>query len=418
MPLQQERGDKQRVISMASVRTGWWRAGALAAGMAIALAPLSSAVASGSDAAPAPLLGTHNAEVVAGHYIVVLDDAATDGRVQGVAATATAAGGTVRFTYTHALKGFSAALPAGALAAVRAASGVKYVEADSAVHATARQTPTPSWGLDRVDQRSLPLNSKYSYVNSAGSGVDAFIIDTGIRFSHTDFGGRATSGFDAVDGGSADDCNGHGTHVSGTVGGTKYGIAKSVSLIGVRVLDCSGSGTYAQVIAGVDWVTANHSGPSVANMSLGGGFDQSLNNAVTNSINSGVVYAIAAGNSGANACNYSPASTPLAITVGATSINDARPSFSNYGTCLDIFAPGENITSDWNSSDTATNTISGTSMASPHVAGAAALYLGLNPGATPQQVRDAMVNKATDGKVTNPGTGSPNKLLFSKVNKW
>jgi subtilisin family serine protease len=364
------------------------------------------------------LLGVNNAERIPGHYIVVLDDDATDVGMRTATAAAAAAGGTVRFTYHAALKGFSASLSPAALDAVRSTAGVKYVEADARVHLSGRQVNPPSWGLDRVDQRNLPLNAKYRYVSTAGSGVDAYIIDTGIRFSHVDFGGRATSGIDEVDGGTADDCNGHGTHVSGTVGGSTYGVAKSVSLIAVRVLDCGGSGTWEGVIAGVDWVTANHSGPSVANMSIQGGKVQSVNDAITNSINSGVVYAVAAANFSDDACLYSPASTPLAITVGATTITDSRASFSNYGTCLDIFAPGENITSDWSSSDTATNTISGTSMASPHVAGVAALYLSKHPSATTTQVRDAIVNNATNNKVTNPGTGSPNKLLFSKVNKF
>ncbi len=216
----------------------------------------------------------------------------------------------------------------------------------------------------------------------------AYIIDTGIRFSHNEFGGRATSGFDAVDGGSADDCNGHGTHVAGTVGGATYGVAKSVRLVGVRVLNCQGSGTNAQVVGGIDWVTANAesnpSVPAVANMSLGGGANSSIDTAVNNSINAGVTYAIAAGNGNAlgqrqNACNYSPARVPNAITVGATQNNDAAASFSNYGTCVDILAPGVNITSSWSTSNTATNTISGTSMATPHVAGAAALLLQANP---------------------------------------
>jgi len=404
---------------MAAARKGWWRAGAFAVGIGMALAPLSTAGASDSSGtALAPLLGTTGADVVAGRYIVVLDDDATDARVQTASAAATAAGGTVRVSYTHALRGFSADLPASALAAVRAADGVKYVEADARVQAAKVQPNPPSWGLDRVDQRDLPLNSKYAYIRKAGKGVDVFIIDTGIRFTHNDFGGRATSGFDAVDGGSADDCNGHGTHVAGTAAGKAYGVAKKSALIAVRVLDCGGGGTWEGVIAGVDWVTGNHSGPSVANMSIQGGKTQAVNDAITNSINSGVVYAVAAANFSDDACGYSPASTPLAITVGATSINDARAGFSNYGTCLDLFAPGENITSAWWTSDSAVNTISGTSMASPHVAGVAALYLSKNPGATTTQVRDEIVDNATNGKVTNPGTGSPNKLLFSKVNTY
>ncbi len=404
---------------MRAARTGWWRAGAFAVWIALAAAPLTAANASESPhATPAPLLGVNNPDRIAGHYIVVLGDGASDARIQSATATATAAGGTIRFTYHAALKGFSASLPPAALDAVRSAYGVKYVEADARVHLAGKQIKPPSWGLDRVDQRKLPLNTRYKYVNSAGKGVDAYIIDTGMRFTHTDFGGRATSGFDAVDGGSADDCNGHGTHVSGTIGGKTYGIAKKVSLVAVRVLDCGGSGTWEGVIAGVDWVTANHSGPSVANMSIQGGKEQSVNDAITNSINSGVVYAVAAANFSDDACLYSPASTPLAITVGATTIADARASFSNYGTCLDVFAPGENITSDWNTSDTAINTISGTSMASPHVAGVAALYLGKHPSATTTEVRDAIVDNATNNVVTNPGAGSPNKLLFSKVNAY
>jgi hypothetical protein len=243
--------------------------------------------------------------------------------------------------------------------------------------------------------------------------VHAYIIDTGIRFTHTTFGGRAVSGRDTVDNDNdATDCNGHGTHVAGTVGGSQYGVAKGVALVGVRVLDCNGSGTTAGVVAGVDWVTANAIKPAVANMSLGGGLDTTLDNAVAGSIASGVTYGIAAGNSNANACNFSPARVPAAITVGATDINDNRASFSNFGTCVDIFAPGVNITSSWLTSDTATNTISGTSMATPHVVGVAALIASANPSFTPQQVRDRMVADATTGVVVNPGTGSPNRLLF------
>ncbi|MCG5438852.1 S8 family serine peptidase, partial [Micromonospora foliorum] len=274
------------------------------------------------------------------------------------------------------------------------------------------QANPPSWGLDRIDQRNLPLDSSYTYPNTA-SNVHAYIIDTGIRFSHNDFGGRATSGYDAVDGGSADDCNGHGTHVAGTVGGSAYGVAKAVQLVGVRVLNCSGSGTNAGVIGGVDWVTANAIKPAVANMSLGGGANSSLDNAVRNSIASGVTYGLAAGNdNGANACNTSPARTTEAITVGSTTSSDARSSFSNVGTCLDIFAPGSSITSAWYNSNTATNTISGTSMATPHVVGAAALVASANPSWTPAQVRNQLVASATPNVVGNPGSGSPNLLLY------
>jgi subtilisin family serine protease len=241
--------------------------------------------------------------------------------------------------------------------------------------------------------------------------VTAYIIDTGILYSHSDFGGRARFGYDAVGSGGVD-CNGHGTHVAGTVGGNTYGVAKAVKLVGVRVLSCSGSGTTAGVIAGVNWVTQNAVKPAVANMSLGGGVSTTLDNAVASSISSGVTYALAAGNSTANACNSSPSRVASAITVGATTSTDAKASYSNYGTCLDIFAPGSSITSDWYTSSTATNTISGTSMASPHVAGAAALVLSANPSFTPAQVRDNLVSRSTPNVVTSPGTGSPNRLLF------
>jgi len=247
--------------------------------------------------------------------------------------------------------------------------------------------------------------------------VTAYIIDTGIRMSHTQFGGRASSGYDFVDNDSnANDCHGHGTHVAGTVGGSTYGVAKGVTLKAVRVLDCSGSGTNSGVIAGINWVTSNHAAgaKAVANMSLGGSVSTSLDSAVSASIADGVVYAIAAGNSNRSACNSSPARVSSAITVGATTSTDARASYSNYGSCLDLFAPGSSITSSWYSSDTATNTISGTSMATPHVAGVAALYLQGHT-ATPQQVRDAIVAAATSGVVSNRMPGSPNKLLYSLI---
>jgi subtilisin family serine protease len=294
---------------------------------------------------------------------------------------------------------------------------VAYVEQDTKVSLNATQA-NATWGIDRIDQRDLPLSTTYTY-NAEAPAVSAYIIDTGIRTTHSEFGGRATVGTDTVGGGqNGQDCQGHGTHVAGTVGGKTYGVAKAVKLVAVRVLNCQGSGTTAGVIAGVDWVTANAVKPAVANMSLGGGANTSLDNAVKRSIASGVSYAVAAGNGNAlgtpqNACNYSPARVPEAITVGATDRTDRRASFSNFGTCLDLFAPGVSITSAWRTNDTATNTISGTSMAAPHTAGVAALYLTTNPTATPAQVRDALVNNATNGKVLDPRTGSPNKLLYS-----
>ncbi|MEU7753251.1 S8 family serine peptidase [Micromonospora sp. NPDC049101] len=347
-------------------------------------------------------------------YIVVLKDSAVARDRVGDTAKRLSGrhGGTVARTYGAALRGFEVKVSASAAARIAADPAVAYVEQNHTVSISGTQANPPSWGLDRIDQRNLPLDSSYTYPNTA-SNVHAYIIDTGIRFSHNDFGGRATSGYDAVDGGAADDCNGHGTHVAGTVGGSSYGVAKAVQLVGVRVLNCSGSGTNAGVIAGVDWVTANAIKPAVANMSLGGGANSSLDNAVRNSIASGVTYGLAAGNdNGANACNTSPARTTEAITVGSTTSSDARSSFSNVGTCLDIFAPGSSITSAWYNSNTATNTISGTSMATPHVVGAAALVASANPSWTPAQVRNQLVASATPNVVSNPGSGSPNLLLY------
>ncbi|MGS2614076.1 S8 family peptidase [Micromonospora sp. LZ34] len=355
---------------------------------------------------------------VADSYIVVFKDSAVGRSAVGDNAQRLVGrhGGTVARTYGAALRGFEVRVGAKAAARIAADPAVAYVEQNHTVTISGTQTNPPSWGLDRIDQRNLPLNNSYTYPNTA-SNVRAYVIDTGVLYGHNDFGGRAVSGFDAVDGGSADDCNGHGTHVAGTVGGSSYGVAKGVQIVGVRVLNCQGSGTNAQVVAGIDWVTANAVKPAVANMSLGGGANSSIDTAVTNSINSGITYAVAAGNGDIfgnrqNACNYSPARVASAITVGATQNNDAAASFSNFGTCVDILAPGVNITSAWYTGNSATNTISGTSMASPHVAGAAALVLSANPAWSPSQVRDSLVNNATPNVVTNPGTGTPNRLLY------
>jgi subtilisin family serine protease len=343
-------------------------------------------------------------------YIVVFRDGVAD--VPGLARRLAAEnGGELGFTYQHAIRGFSATFPAAAIEALRRHPLVAVVEADQVFTISATQSPA-TWGIDRIDQANLPLSGSYTY-NATGAGVRSYIIDTGIRNGHTDFGGRASSGFTAInDGRGTDDCNGHGTHVAGTVGGATWGVAKSTSLIAVRVLNCRGSGTTSGVIAGVDWVTANHTKPAVANMSLGGGASSTLDNAVANSIAAGVTYAIAAGNSNANACNYSPARVASALTVGATTSSDARASYSNFGSCLDLFAPGSSITSAWSTSNTATNTISGTSMASPHVAGVAALILEGSPGSSPSAVASAITSNATTDKVTSAGTGSPNLLLY------
>lgn len=369
--------------------------------------------------APGPLrsvaaaVASAKAAAVPGEYIVVFRDDVSD---VPAAATRLIArhGGTKRFTYSRALKGFAAKLPDAAVAALRLDPTVAYVEQDQVMSLSVVQTGA-TWGIDRVDQRDLPLSTTYEY-NADGTGVKVYIIDTGIRFDHVEFGGRASAGFDAVtSGGNAADCNGHGTHVAGTVGGATYGIAKNVSLVAVRVLGCNGSGTISGVIAGIDWVTGDHAAgePAAANMSLGGGASTALDDAVKNSVADGVTYGVAAGNDNADACTKSPAREPTALTVASTTSTDARSSFSNFGTCVDMFAPGSSITSAWHTSATATNTISGTSMATPHLVGAAALYLQTNTAATPAQVESALESNATAGKVTSPGTGSPNLLLYT-----
>ena len=318
--------------------------------------------------------------------------------------------GQLKHVFQHAINGFSVEMTPEEAEALSQDYRVAFVEEDGVVTADATQN-NPPWGLDRIDQRNLPLNAVYTF-NWTGSGVRAYIIDTGIRTTHSQFGGRASNVFDAF-GGNGADCNGHGTHVAGTVGGSTYGVAKSALLRGVRVLNCSGSGSNSGVIAGVDWVRNNHIAPAVANMSLGGGISSALDTAVNNLANAGVTIAVAAGNSNTNACNSSPARAANAITVGSTTTSDARSSFSNFGTCLDLFAPGSGILSSWFSSDTATATLSGTSMASPHVAGVAALYKQANPSASSTTIRNAIVNNATTNVVTNAGSGSPNRLLYS-----
>jgi subtilisin family serine protease len=319
--------------------------------------------------------------------------------------------GKVQRVYQHALNGFAVEMSEADAEAMSKDFRVAYVEEDGVMTANATQN-NPPWGLDRIDQRNLPLSATYTY-NWTGSGVRVYVIDTGIRTSHSQFGGRASNVFDAF-GGNGADCHGHGTHVSGTVGGSTYGVAKSALLRGVRVLDCTGNGATSGVIAGVDWVTANHINPAVANMSLGGGVSSALDTAVNNLHNANVTIAVAAGNNnGANACNFSPARAANAITTGSTTTTDARSSFSNIGTCVDLFAPGSGILSAWFTSNTATATLSGTSMASPHVAGVAALYKQANPSASSTTIRNAIVNNATTNVITNVGSGSPNRLLYS-----
>ena len=371
-----------------------------------------SAVALAKGDAKAPVVGAERAGAIKGQYIVVLKDRTSPSARAEARRQAVNKGGKVKHVYGAAIKGFSATLSDRAVEALRHNPHVAYLEVDRQVSIDATQSPA-TWGLDRIDQRNLPLSNSYTY-DFTGAGVTAYIIDTGIRSTHTQFGGRVGAGFTSIsDGQGTNDCNGHGTHVAGTVGSSTYGVAKAVNLRPVRVLNCSGSGTNSGVIAGINWVTANAVKPAVANMSLGGGVSSSLDTAVNNSIASGVTYALAAGNENTNACNGSPSRVAAGLTVGSTTSSDARSSFSNYGTCVDLFAPGSSITSAWSTSDTATNTISGTSMATPHVAGVAALYLQANPTASPSAVSSAIVANATSGVVTNPGTGSPNRLLNS-----
>lgn len=358
----------------------------------------------------APLLHVNSPFAIKDQYIVVLKDEGTTQAGPDLEQIVRSAGGTVRFRYTTALKGFAVQLPAAAVEHLRTDARIAYIEADQYEQLDAVR----SWGLDRVDQRFLPLDQTYT-VPFTGAGVHAYIIDSGIRATHTDFGGRVSDqGFTAInDGNGTGDCNGHGTHVAGTVGGTTSGIAPGVILHSVRVFPCSGSTSNSNVIAGVDWVTANRVLPAVANMSLGGAPNTSKETAVRNSIAAGVTYVVSAGNNNVDACTQSPALVAEAITVGATDSQDLRASFSNYGTCVDLFAPGVSIIAPSFSSDTGWASKNGTSMAAPHVAGVAALYLQHAPSAAPAMVASAIINGATPNVVGEPGTGSPNRLLYA-----
>ncbi|MGY3680018.1 S8 family peptidase [Streptomyces sp. TE33382] len=388
-------------------------AASVIAGAALALSTAAAFPAAASERAAEGVIENAGAPgAISGSYIVTLDESAPDAGSARGKALAEEYGAEVKKTYRAALNGYSVKASAAEARRLAADPAVASVVQNRTFTVSGTQPSPPSWGLDRIDQKNLPLNQSYTYPDKAGEGVTAYIIDTGVRISHSDFGGRASNGYDAIDNdNTAQDGHGHGTHVAGTVAGSSYGVAKKAKIVGVRVLDNSGSGTTEQVVAGIDWVTANAVKPAVANMSLGGGADSALDTAVRNSIASGITYAVAAGNESTDASTKSPARVGEAITVGSTTNTDARSSFSNYGSIVDIFAPGSSITSSWNTSDSATNTISGTSMASPHVAGAAALYLADHAGSTPAQVSAGLVAAATTGVVTNPGTGSPNRLL-------
>ncbi len=365
----------------------------------------------------APLVEVKPENAIPGQYIVVLSEGSL-----GSDLSAQSAGGliqalglnpqgiTMQHIYGQALQGFAAQLSAENLHTLRADPRVKYVEQDQVMRANATQSGA-TWGLDRLDQRALPLDSSYTY-NTNVSNVTSYIIDTGILTTHNDFGGRAVWGSNQTGDGRNTDCNGHGTHVAGTVGGNSYGVAKGTRLVAVKVLGCDGSGSNSGVIAGINWAASNRSGPAVANMSLGGGASQATDDAISGAVNRGLTMVVAAGNENQDACNVSPARAPLAITVGATTRTDARSSFSNYGSCVDISAPGTDITSAWYTSNTATNTISGTSMATPHVTGGAALVLGANPSYTPAQVASALNANATTNRLSGLN-GSPNRLLYT-----
>jgi subtilisin family serine protease len=373
---------------------------------------VSALVGAGLGAAPAVadegvVEGAGAPDAVAGQYLVTLGATPSWASAQALAERY---GGELIQAYHTALPGFSARMTAAQARRLAADPAVESVVQDRRARLAETQANPPSWGLDRIDQTSLPLSGSYTYP-SVAAGVTVYVIDTGMRIEHSQFGGRASHGWDFVDNDPvADDCHGHGTHVAGTIGGSDTGVAKGVTLVSLRVLGCTGWGSYSGIIAAIDWVTANAARPAVVNMSIGGTASDSVNAAVQNSIASGVTYAVAAGNEGADACGTSPASAPDALTVAASDANDTGAAFSNFGSCVDLFAPGVHVTSAGHASDTATAVMSGTSMASPHVAGAAALVLAGSPAATPAQVRAALMGQSRTEAIAG-AAGSPNVLL-------
>ncbi|GAA1726478.1 S8 family peptidase [Streptomyces yatensis] len=388
---------------------------AVAAATAVTAGVFVAVPAGATTAKPAEgtVFGTQSKSAVDGSYIVMLKGGKTVKAAAEGKDLAQEYGGKLSRSYDSAINGFSASGLSDTEAKRLAAdpSVAKVVQNHRYTIKGTQENP-PSWGLDRIDQEDTEGDKAYNYPDSAGEGVTAYVIDTGVRTSHKDFEGRATSGFDAVDNDdSADDGNGHGTHVAGTIAGAEHGVAKKAKVVAVRVLDDQGSGTTEQVVAGIDWVTEHHEGPSVANMSLGGTPDEALDAAVQKAIDSGVTFAVAAGNESSDASQSSPARVKDAITVASSTDQDEQSDFSNYGDVVDIYAPGSDITSDWNTDDGATNTISGTSMATPHVVGAAAVYLSGHQDAKPADVAKALTDGATADKISNPGDGTPNKLL-------
>ncbi|SCL21924.1 S8 family peptidase [Micromonospora inyonensis] len=403
----------------------------LATALTAALAPAGTASAApgettrhaGASAAEGTIRHAGAADAVRDSYIVVLRDdvvrpAADATGTAGVTRIADRLraryGGSVGHVYGSALAGFEVRLSERAARRLAADPAVAYVEQNrvTPLIGPGTQLNPPSWGLDRIDQRNLPLDNRYSYPNTAHN-VHVYVVDTGVRATHVDFGPRVTGGVDLVDGAlPADDCNGHGTHLAGTIGGTSHGVAKEVRIHPVRVLNCTGSGTYATVIAGIDWISANALRPAVVELAIGGSANSTLDAAVTNSINRGITYVTTGGSSSTNACNFSPGRVPGALTVVGTSATDARLPSGNYGSCIDLYAPGQNITSAWYTSNTAVTTISGGSTASAHVAGCAALALSTNPTWTPAQVSGYLTSRATTNIVTGVVSGTPNRLLY------
>ena len=383
--------------------------------LAVASLALTAACADGSGTAgvtpPASKLvrldRTAASDVIPGAYLVIYDDDVADPEAKTKEKALKLKAKKVKHSYTSAVKGFAADLTEEEVAALSADPDVAYIEPDQVVTIDATQSGA-TWGLDRIDQRNRPLSGTYTYT-STGSGVRVYIIDTGILTTHPQFGTRASNVYDGV-GGNGTDCNGHGTHVAGTVGSTTYGVAKGSLLRGVRVFTCTGSSANSTIVAGIDWVRANHVKPAVANLSLGGGFSTTTNTAVNNLATAGVLVVVAAGNENQDACNVSPASAANVVTVASSTSSDAKSSFSNYGGCVDLYAPGSSITSTW--LNNGTNTISGTSMASPHVAGVGALYKATNGDASYSTIRTWLINNATANVITGNVSGTPNRLLF------